>query len=159
MALRNEYPRPQMRRNEWITLNGSWQFCFDDEDKGLKNKYYAGDFENKLNIEVPFSYQYPESGIGQTEYHPYIWYKREFSLTAKQLKQNVLLCFNGVDYKCDVWVNGVHVGSHTGGFAPFTCDITPAAKKENTITVRCFDSLDTSVPRGKQSWLNHKFGC
>lgn len=159
MALRNEYPRPQMRRNEWITLNGSWQFCFDDEDKGLKNKYYDGDFENKLNIEVPFSYQYPESGIGQTEYHPYIWYKREFSLTAEQLKQNVLLCFNGVDYKCDVWVNGVHVGSHTGGFAPFTCDITPAVKKENTITVRCFDSLDTSVPRGKQSWLNHKFGC
>lgn len=160
MIQRNEYPRPQMRRNDWLPLNGIWQFCFDDCNRGLEKKYFCGaEFDNSLQINVPFSYQYEASGIHDTSVHQYLWYKRTFELSEQQRKQNVLLCFNAVDYICDVWVNGTHVASHEGGFDPFSCDITQAVAEKNEIVVRCYDPLDPTIPRGKQSWINDPFGC
>ena len=75
MILREEYPRPHQKRADWFTLNGEWEFCFDDGDDGLKQGFWTGKtgFDKKIN--VPFAYQYPLSGIGLEEVHEIMWYK------------------------------------------------------------------------------------
>lgn len=156
---RNEYPRPQMRREEWLPLNGEWEFEFDDTDNGTARGLPEGRTPLSMKINVPFTYQYEASGIGVREYHKVLWYRKSFTLTQAPGKKNALLCFNGVDYKCDVWLNGVHVLSHEGGFCPFHADISGLLRQENVIVVRCEDSIDPDVPRGKQSWKDEPFGC
>lgn len=157
---RLEYPRPQLKRNEWISLNGIWQFEFDDENKGVEKGYhYLNKEKFDMKINVPFTYQYELSGINIKEHHEIMWYKKDFSLDKEQLKKSALLCFNGVDYIADVYVNGNHVITHEGGFSPFNVEISKYLKEENTIVVRCEDSLSPTIPRGKQSWKNDPFGC
>lgn len=155
---RKEYPRPQFRRNEWLSLNGEWEFAYDDADEGIEKGYDTGKVALSLKINVPFTYQYPASGIGDTSLHERVWYRRTFRVDETK---RALLCFNGCDYKTDVWVNGKHAIYHVGGFAPFSADITRYLKKggENVIVVRCSDPYDQTIPRGKQSWTGEKFGC
>lgn len=156
--LRNEYPRPQFRRDDWMPLNGEWEFCFDDKREGVKKGYPAGKTALGKKINVPFSYQYEASGIGDEEVHKTLWYKRNFTLPAG--KERALLCFNGCGYTADVWVNGHHAITHKGTFAPFSCDVTDSLTAgENTVVVRCVDEFDPSMPRGKQSWTGKRFGC
>ena len=155
MSIRNEYPRPQLRRDLWLNLNGEWQFAFGEETD--YRKAMTEDLPKKIN--VPFSYQYPLSGIADESYHKTVWYKRTFTLSDEQYGKSALLCFNAVDRKCDVWLNGVHVFSHTGGFAPFKIDVSETIEKENEVVVRCEDTLDPFAPRGKQSWKNERFAC
>ena len=160
--LRNEYPRPQFKRAEWFTLNGEWEFAFDDDNVGIKQGYAIGRKGLPLKINVPFSYQYPASGINSKEKHEIVWYKRAFKLKKLGNNTHALLCFNGCDYITDVWINGYHVITHKGGFAPFNVDITDYAYKsgkENVIVVRCYDPYDTTIPRGKQSWTGEAFSC
>lgn len=159
MLVRNEYPRPQMRRKKWMPLNGIWEFDFDDENTGIAQKLYDGKTTFSKTINVPFTYQYQASGIGDETFHATMWYKRSFTLTPTQRKHNALLCFNGADYLTDVWINGRHVCQNKGAYTPFCVDITPYVGKSNTIVVRCFDPLDETLPRGKQSWTNERFGC
>ena len=156
MIQRNEYPRPQMRRDEWLSLNGEWQFAFGEEVRE-KDVFSEGALPQVIN--VPFSYQYPASGIGIAEHHDVTWYKRTFTLFSAETRRGALLCFNGVDYRADVWLNGRHVGTHLGGFAPFCIDVSAFLKQKNTVVVRCEDKLTPTLPRGKQSWLNDRFGC
>lgn len=158
MWQRTEYPRPQFRRNEWLSLNGEWEFAYDDANEGIKNGYETGKIALPMKINVPFTYQYEASGIGDTARHERVWYKRTFTVEAGK---HALLCFNGSDYVTDVWVNGKHVMTHTGGFAPFQADITAYlnADGENTLAVRCVDPFDPAIPRGKQSWTGECFGC
>lgn len=144
----NEYPRPQFRRDCWQSLNGEWEFCF-----GSKQNY-----DRKIN--VPFSYQWEASGIGDKGVYDVLWYRRSFRIEKENKGKRALLCFNAADYKTDVWVNGNHAITHTGGFAPFHADITDYLKEgENVIVVRCIDTLETAVPRGKQSWTGEPFTC
>ena len=144
---RTEYPRPQFRRDDWMMLNGEWKFAFEDKQ-----------FDKK--IIVPFSYQYEASGIGETEIHKTVWYKRTFKITKEQMRKRALLCFNGCNYETDVWVNGEHVAKHFGAFAPFNADITASmCEGENEICVRCIDSYDPALPRGKQSYKGEPFAC
>lgn len=144
----NEYPRPQFRRDCWQSLNGEWEFCF-----GSKQNY-----DRKIN--VPFSYQWEASGIGDKGVYDVLWYRRSFRIEKQNAGKRALLCFNAADYKTDVWVNGNHAITHTGGFAPFNADITDYLKEgENVIVVRCIDTLETAVPRGKQSWTGEPFTC
>lgn len=160
MFQRNEYPRPQFRRDSWTKLNGTWQFSFDDNNVGLKEKWYLANKTLNSQIVVPFSYQYKASGIGDESVHEVIWYKRKFEVEPENAKKRALLCFNGVFYRADVFVNGSLVCSHEGGYAPFKADITDYIKKgENDITVRCYAPLAPTYPRGKQSWQGHRFGC
>lgn len=159
MHIRNEYPRPQLRRDEWLPLNGQWQFDFDDSGDGLKRKLYLGETDLSRLINVPFTYQYEASGIGEQDRHEIMWYKRNFTLTDKQLSKRTLICFNGCDYVADVWVNGFHVTTHQGAYTAFTADITDCVSKENVVVVRCCDPFDPTIPRGKQSWTNERFGC
>lgn len=145
---RKEYPRPQFRRYNWQSLNGEWEFGFGEK----------GNYDRKIN--VPFSYQWEASGIGDKAVHDTVWYKRTFKIDRENKGKRTLLCFNAADYETDLWVNGNHAIKHIGGFTPFKADITQYLKDgENKITVRCIDTLETSVPRGKQSWTGEPFTC
>ena len=157
---RREYPRPQFRRENWQSLNGEWEFAFDDKNDGVKSGLWQGKKALPLKIRVPFSYQYPASGIGDASQHDIVWYRRSFALAEENRGRRALLCFNAADYQTDVWLNGVHILTHTGGFTPFSADITAYLKKgDNIIVVRCEDTLNDAVPRGKQSWTGKPFDC
>ena len=157
---RNEYPRPQFRREDWQSLNGEWEFAFDDQNEGIKSGLWQGKKALPLKIRVPFSYQYPASGIGDTAQHDVVWYRRTFAIAKECAGKRALLCFNAADYKADIWVNGAHVLTHTGGFTPFSADITDFLQKgENVLIVRCEDALNDAVPRGKQSQTGSPFAC
>lgn len=161
MAIRSEYPRPQFKRDEWQTLNGEWEFCYDDARIGEVKGYDTGKYPLDKKIIVPFTYQYPASGIGDKTVHETVWYRRKFTVDKQNLEKSALLCFNGADYKTDVWVNGKHAITHEGGFAPFNVDITPYLTQngENVLVVKCFDPQDPTIPRGKQSWTGEPFAC
>ncbi|MDD6994967.1 MAG: glycoside hydrolase family 2 TIM barrel-domain containing protein [Candidatus Borkfalkiaceae bacterium] len=155
---RNEYPRPQFRREEWLPLNGEWEFSFDGNGDGDVRGLSSGKIALEKKISVPFAYQYEASGIGDLTVCDTVWYRREFILPKTE--KRALLCFNGSDYVTDVWVNGFHVCKHTGAYAPFNADITKyLSDGTNVIVVRCIDTLDLSVPRGKQSWTGKRFAC
>lgn len=157
---RSENPRPQFRREAWQSLNGEWEFAFDDKNDGIKGGLWQGKRSLPLKINVPFSYQYPASGIGDASQHDVVWYRRTFAIAEENRGRRALLCFNAADYQTDVWLNGVHILTHTGGFTPFSADITGVLKKcGNVIVVRCEDTLNDAVPRGKQSWTGSPFSC
>mgnify|MGYP001637780271 FL=1 len=155
---RTEYPRPHFARKNWQTLNGEWDFRFDDEEKGEINEYFR-DFAAERKINVPFSYQAEASGIGIKEMHEVMWYKRTFKLSETLQKKYVLLCFNAVDYAAEVWLNGKYVGGHKGGYSAFSFDVTNYLKTENTLIVKAVDRYDTAQPRGKQFWQPQPNRC
>ena len=153
---RNEYPRPQFRRDAWQNLNGIWEFDYLDGRNG------AIDLKMPLTkeINVPFSYQWEASGINDKTVHDTVLYRRSFEIAEENHNKRVILCFNGADYETTVWVNGKFVMNHVGGYTPFHGDITDFLKEgKNEIFVRCKDTLETAVPRGKQSWTGWPFGC
>ncbi|MDD3779471.1 MAG: glycoside hydrolase family 2 TIM barrel-domain containing protein [Proteiniphilum sp.] len=141
-----EYPRPIMERAEWQNLNGLWNYAILPVGKQKP----AG-FEGE--ILVPFAIESSLSGVQKRVGRDNeLWYQREFTVTAKWKNNKVLLHFGAVDWKADVWVNDVKVGQHTGGYTPFSFDITPAlASGKNTLVVKVWDSTDQGYqPRGKQ---------
>ncbi|MCH5165024.1 MAG: glycoside hydrolase family 2 [Clostridiales bacterium] len=161
ISKRKEYPRPQFRRDEWMSLNGEWEFAYDDAKDGEKRKYHTGKVRLNKTITVPYTYQYPASGIGDTTPHSTVWYRKSFQIEKSKHKKRALLCFNACDYETDVWVNGNHAVKHVGGYTPFSADVTQYLKPngENTVVVRCKDPTDPTIPRGKQSWLEKPFSC
>lgn len=155
-----DYPRPQLVRKDWMNLNGSWQFAFDDEDRGEMDCWFQT-FPEALTIEVPFTYETKLSGIGDETEHNVVWYKRELALMeAEKDSDRYLLHFEGSDYLTRVWVNSTYVGEHRGGYSRFSFDITKQLEDENNIVVvRVEDSYDADQPRGKQRWVPENFGC
>ncbi len=149
---RNEYPRPNFVRPDWLSLNGPWQFAFDDENIGLAEKWFLGK-PFPLTIEVPFAFQTPLSGINDQSFHDFMWYRRTFTLN-KLVHKRYLLHFQAVDYECRVYVNKEEVGHHIGGQAPFSFDVTELVDTgTNEIVVYVNDpSTDEYMPRGKQYW-------
>ena len=141
-----EYPRPMMVRPDWKNLNGLWQYAITPKGEKAPQKY-EGD------ILVPFCIESSLSGV-QKEVGPdnALWYQKTFSVPANWKSGRVLLHFGAVDWMADVWVNDIKVGSHTGGYTPFTFDITQALKgKQNEIVVRVWDPTNSSyIPHGKQ---------
>ncbi|MFT3749503.1 MAG: glycoside hydrolase family 2 TIM barrel-domain containing protein [Agriterribacter sp.] len=144
-----EYPRPQLTRKSWINLNGLWQYSILPKQ--------AADNQPTLfdgNILVPFAVESSLSGVGKTVGKDSIlWYKRTIEIPSGFRKGNVLLHFGAVDWDSEVYVNGTKIGSHQGGYDPFTFDITGALKKgtKQEIAVRVWDpSDDGPQPRGKQ---------
>lgn len=141
-----EYPRPIMERSEWANLNGLWSYTVTKKGSTAPSK---ADGE----ILVPFAIESSLSGVGkELGADNELWYKRTFKVPGSWKSKNVLLHFGAVDWQADVWVNGVKVGTHTGGYTPFSFDITNALKSgENTLEVRVLDSTDKGFqPRGKQ---------
>jgi beta-galactosidase/beta-glucuronidase len=145
------YPRPDFRRNTWISLDGKWDFAFDDKDAGLSEKWFTGHkFDRKIN--VPYPYQAKLSGIGETEHHKIVWYSRQFEVPGKFAGKRVMLNFGAVDYAATVWINGKEAGKDEGGYVPFSFDITPYINDgKNDLVIRVFDDpFDPAQPRGKQ---------
>lgn len=155
-----DYPRPQFVRESWQNLNGTWNFAFDDNKEGLAHGWERG-LPGKTAIQVPFTYETRASGIGDETVHTCVWYSRSITLARAQVEAgHVFLHFEGSDYKTTVWVNGIQVGTHTGGYSRFSFEIASAVQEgENIIAVEVEDALDTCQPRGKQRWLADNFGC
>ena len=160
---KKDYPRPQLVRDNWTSLNGAWDFCFDDEKQGeLDGWYRMLPVEQKQKIGVPFTYETKRSGIGDETVHGQVWYHRCITADTGRLAagEQLWLHFEGSDFHTKVWVNGQYVGDHRGGYARFSFDITRFVKKgENEIAVKVEDSLDPQQPRGKQRWVKDSFGC
>lgn len=141
-----EYPRPIMERTEWKNLNGLWDYAIIE-----KGKHTPSVFDGK--ILVPFAVESSLSGVAKTVgAEKELVYRRSFEVPSSWKGKKVLLHFGAVDWKTDVWVNDVKVGSHTGGFTPFSFDITEALQgKNNTLMVKVWDPTDKGYqPRGKQ---------
>jgi len=156
---RPEYPRPDFQRDEWLNLNGEWEFEFDDDNIGQSIKWYeSGGFSNK--IVVPFCYQSELSGVNSREMHKYLWYKKEFDLPDEFSGKRVLLNFGAVDYVAKVWLNNQFVCMHKGGYTPFKADITDLlVRGKNKIVVKAEDNYDCVQPRGKQYWKEKPERC
>lgn len=156
---RPEYPRPQFSRDRWLSLNGDWQFEIDPGDSGLDRG--LPDRELSGRITVPFCPESELSGIGCTDFMPAVWYWREVTIPAGWRGMDVALRFQAVDYDATVWVNGVEVARHRGGFTPFACDLTGIASPGETavIVVRARDDSGPPQPRGKQSQRYANHGC
>jgi len=147
------HPRPRVTRADWVDLNGTWQFAYDDADAGVGERWQENPGKFDRQIVVPFAPESEMSGIGDTGFHPVLWYRRTFAAPATAGR--VLLHFGAVDYRASVWVNGDLVATHEGGHTPFTADITASLKSgaEQVVVVRAEDRPgDVTQPRGKQDW-------
>lgn len=145
------YPRPQLVRERWASLDGWWEFAFDDQDRGLDEGWYDGR-RLPARILVPFPYQSARSGIGTHDIHEIFWYSRSFDVPPEWPAGELLLHFCAVDYSAEVWVNGRMAGRNHGGHVPFFFNIAPFLRSgSNRITVRVEDRQDPYQPRGKQS--------
>ena len=140
-----EYPRPQLRRGSFLNLNGVWQYAVSTLNS--EPEEYDGD------IVAPFPLESELSGVGRVlQPGEYLWYRREFTLPEDFNVGRVLLHFGAVDQCARVWVNGMDACTHTGGYLPFSADITDLLfEGENTLVVRVTDDTDRSYhTRGKQ---------
>jgi|Wag4MinimDraft_10_1082650.scaffolds.fasta_scaffold00367_2 beta-galactosidase/beta-glucuronidase len=156
---RPEHPKPQFKRSDWQNLNGAWNFAFDDQNLGEKDKWYKKE-ELEEKIIVPFSFETKASGIADRSEHNFIWYQRTFKVEVDSEKK-IILNFGAVDYKTKVWINGRFAGSHSGGYDSFAFDISDFVdyREENNLVVKVEDSRSKSQPRGKQTYKNDNFLC
>lgn len=131
-----QYPRPQLRRGDWMCLNGYWHYAFTD--KGIRPEKFDG------RILVPFSPETSRSGVGKRlEPGGYLWYFRSVDLAKLPEGRRLLLHFGAVDERCIVWWNGKLLGSHRNGYLPFSFDVTDLVREgKNTIWVRVQDDTD-----------------
>jgi hypothetical protein len=144
------YPRPQLVREHWQSLNGQWKFAYDDERKYRRP---SDPIPWAHEITVPYPPESTASGIGDRGFHQACWYQREFDIAAEG--QRVLIHFGAVDYRARVWVNGHRVADHEGGHSSFHADITDYLKDATRHTVTVYvedDPHDLAKPRGKQDW-------
>lgn len=141
-----EYPRPQMVRSAWQNLNGLWNYAITPSS--------ATEFNAEGQILVPFAVESALSGVGRmVGMDNALWYERTFTVPKNWKGKNIILHFGAVDWQSDVWVNGIHLGQHKGGYTPFEYDITKCLKKsgKQTLRVKVWDATDCSFqPRGKQ---------
>ena len=156
---RNDYPRPQMVRDSFICLNGEWDFEIDNAKVGEEKEFFLRESLNEKII-VPFCPESELSGIGNKDFMNAVWYRRNFDLPENH-KERVLLHFGAVDYLAIVYVNGIKVGEHKGGYSSFYFDITKALKEEgNYITVLAYDDVRSGKQcAGKQSDRLESYGC
>lgn len=142
-----EYPRPQLVRGEWQNLNGLWNYAITEINAAQPTTFNG-------EILVPFALESALSGVQKPlKENQLLWYEREFTVPSKWMSQRVMLHFGAVDWSADVYVNGVYVGGHTGGFTPFACDITAALNKKGAqkLVVRVWDPTEKGEqPVGKQ---------
>jgi len=156
---RTEHPKPQFMRDSWTTLNGEWEFCYDDNLGGKENGFEKKHFERMINI--PFCPESVLSGIGDTDFHNCVWYRREILLPDEWNGKRIILHFGASDYETTVYVNGEEVGIHKGGYTSFCFDITDyLSDKDNYISVCAVDDVrDRTQPSGKQSMKRESWGC
>ncbi len=141
-----EYPRPLIERTEWTNLNGLWEYAIAPRGTAEPTAFDG-------QILVPFCVESSLSGVmkevGEANE---LWYKRDFTIPSNWKNKNIKLNFGAVDWKADIFVNDIFIGSHVGGFAPFSLDITPyLTTGRQKLVVRVWDPTDKGYqPRGKQ---------
>ncbi len=140
-----EYPRPQMRRDNWTCLNGKWDYAVTP----VEQKNFPSTWDGE--ILVPFCLESKLGGVQRIlNASDVLWYRRTFQ--AKRSERRIKLNFEAVDYRCEVFVNGKTVGTHVGGNLPFSLDITEAVRDgENQLVVRVQDATEEFQLRGKQA--------
>ena len=145
------FPRPQMQRSKWMSLDGIWQFCSGRGIAAAHPEQVKWDSE----IKVPFSPETPASGIDDCGFYTAVWYRRTWEQPQLPAGQRLLLHFEAVDWRATVWVNGRQVATHEGGYTPFSADITDVLRSDGPqeVVVRAEDDpADLAKPRGKQDW-------
>ncbi|MEP6691284.1 MAG: glycoside hydrolase family 2 TIM barrel-domain containing protein [Gemmatimonadaceae bacterium] len=146
------YPRPQLQREEWTSLDGPWDFAIDREGHWSVPTQVKWD---GTTIVVPFSPETRASGIGDTSYYRAVWYRRRLEAPPTRDARRLLLHLGAIDYHATIFVNGIKVCVHEGGYTPFSVDITDSLKGDGDeeIVVHAFDDPhDLAKPRGKQDW-------
>lgn len=144
------YPRPMLQRQDWISLNGKWDFAIDKSAELTSPQQVAW----QQTIVVPFSPETTMSGIADTSFYCAVWYRRHFVRPTLKEGERLILHFSAVDYAATVWVNGLEVCQHEGGYTPFSIEITAAITEGmQQVVVRAEDDpADLEKPRGKQDW-------
>ncbi len=142
----NDYPRPQMVREDWMNLNGLWDFYL-----GIKSSIDAVEFDKE--IVVPFCVESQLSGVMQKVLpEDYMYYRRSFSLPKTWKSRRIILHFGAVDWNTTIYVNGQEVGNHQGGYTSFEIDITNYLREHNELIVEVQDPTDSfTQQKGKQS--------
>jgi hypothetical protein len=146
------YPRPQLQRESWTSLDGAgWDFAIDSD----ANWRLPAEIEWTGKIRVPFAPETPLSGVKETGLFKSVWYRRQFDVPARAVGQRIILHFGAVDYLASVWINDQFAVRHEGGYTPFSADITDLLNEsgQQTLIVRAEDDpADLAKPRGKQDW-------
>ena len=161
---RPEHPKPQFEREEWVNLNGDmWTFEFDFGKSGHEvGREFQKSHGFSRRINVPFCPESKLSGVAYTDFIPAMWYHRKLEIPSAWAGKRVILHFGGVDYECEIYVNGRSAGFHFGGTVSFEVDLTPFAKPGETcdLVVRVADNTRSGVqPGGKQSGRYKSYGC
>lgn len=142
---RHEHPRPDFWRNNWLSLNGEWDFSI-------------GEPSYNRSIVVPFACETKLSQIEETGFHDTVYYRRSVTLPERMQGQQIVLHFGAVDFECRIWVDKKLAVTHTGGQTSFCADITPFLQPELPFTIEVEvkdDPFDLEMPRGKQYWEEH----
>ena len=157
---RPEYPRPQLVRENWMNLNGEWQFEADNSRIGMERAFYQRE-ELNGKIIVPFCPESRLSGVENVDFMNAVWYRREVELPEAWTGKQILLHFGAVDYAARVYVNGSLAGTHRGGYTPFCFNITAYLRPgKNSIVVYAEDDVRSgNQPAGKQSGKYASAGC
>lgn len=154
------HPTPQFARARWLDLCGPWEFQPDPDRRGLADRWFeAGSFSHRIT--VPFTAETPKSGLQLNPVPDLVWYRRSFTVPAEWAGDRILLHFGAVDHEATVWINGVQVGHHRGGYTPFACDLTDRIRpgEEARLVVRASDPhRELAMPRGKQTWEDRPRG-
>lgn len=159
--LRPEHPNPQFMRNNWLNLNGEWDFIYDNENSGEAKGFYKTDYPFNKKINVPFCPESKLSGVGNVDFIRGIWYRRNVNIPERFKNKRVLLHFGACDFVTKVYIDGELAGSHKGGYSSFFIDITKFINKKS-ITITVYAEDDTRDPmqsKGKQSSIYNSHGC
>lgn len=156
---RPEYPRPQFRRADWLSLNGEWRFAEDPGDTGHQRGLVTADLGDR--IQVPFCRESTLSGLGHTDRCLTVWYQRNVTAPADWAGKRVLLHVGAADYETTVWLDGRELTTHRGGHSSWSVELTPhlVPGRQHRLSIRCRDDWNEQKPRGKQTMHTHNNGC
>lgn len=157
---RPEHPEPQFKRDNWVNLNGEWEFEIDFCNEGREKQYFLRDSLGDKII-VPFAPESELSGIGYKGFMDAVWYRRAINIPDSFKGKRVILHFGAVDHEAFVYINGVLAGTHKGGYWPFSLDITDLIKEaDNYVTVLAVDDMrNGKYGTGKQCSELYSHGC
>ena len=159
---RNEYPRPNLVRSEWLCLNVEWDFKIDNEMAGRDYGYYAADSDvYNSKITVPFCPESELSGIGVTDFINCVWYRKEIEIPATWQGKEIILHIGACDYETKVYAAGRNVCTHKGGYTPIRVNITDAVNDGKVLVViEARDNVRAGTQiSGKQSVSLRSRGC